>query len=130
MKNSRTLFPALCMGIVLVLNGCAGTRLAVLPNEVAAPPGVKENHVVHNGDTVTIILKDGLKISGEVKEVTSTYVLVGQIGNFGYTESLVAATDIEKVELGSGGKIWIPLVVAAGTLVVWSISQLTGPGFN
>ena len=70
-----------------MVTGCSTTRQVHLPGEVVAPAEEqKEVLLVQVGETVTLFLKSGEEVKGEVAAVDLEKVVLGWPGNYGYRE--------------------------------------------
>lgn len=88
--------------LALILQaGCSTTQQVHLPGEVVVPDeGQKEIHLVQVGETVTLFLKSGDKVRGEVIEVDLEKVVLGRPGNYGYREETYYAVELDRIEAG------------------------------
>lgn len=94
----RNFFLAL-LGLTWCLAGCSTTRQACLPGEAhsAGEEGV-DLRVVQEGQVVTVFLKSGEKVKGEVLEVDLYRLVLGKPSNYGYREDTYQAPEIARIE--------------------------------
>lgn len=96
-KRISTLFWAAC----LFLTGCSTTKQVHLPGEqVVAAEGQDAVLMVREGETVTLFLKSGEEVRGEVVEVDFEKIVLGYPGNYGSREEVYDAVEIDRIEAG------------------------------
>jgi hypothetical protein len=91
---------ALAVILVASATGCATYRTAHVPGSPrpAADQGLSAD-AIYVGASARAVLRNGEKISGNVAAVTDSSVTFGRIGNDGLSERVVAASDLEALEI-------------------------------
>ncbi|MBK7673154.1 MAG: hypothetical protein IPJ24_17475 [bacterium] len=91
---------ALAVILVAGATGCATYRTAHVPGSPrpAADRGTSAD-AIYVGASARAVLRNGEKISGNVAAVTDSSVTFGRIGNDGLSERVVAASDLEVLEI-------------------------------
>jgi len=109
---------------LIPLIGCSTTKPAFLPPDAGEPMSGwgEEIHLVKPGMVVTIFLKSGEKVKGEVVEVTPDEVALGRASNYGFQKDIYPAADIERIEFGkpTGASTFIG-GVAVGMSVMFAL---------
>lgn len=86
---------------LILLAGCSTTKQVHLPGELVVPEdNQKEILLVQVGETVTLFLKSGDEVKGEVVEVDLEKVVLGWPGNYGYREETYYSMEIDRIEAG------------------------------
>ena len=109
--------------LVAFVSGCASFRPASLSLDESADAGATVSDVVEAGQNVRVTLISGEIIEGKVASVFEAGLAVGHMGNYGYTECTVAASEIALLEIqswSSGSKIAV--YAAAGVFVVGALA--------
>jgi hypothetical protein len=92
-------FLLLSLAVCGPLVGCSTTRQAHLPGDL--PPDREDAaglRVVAKGQAVTVWLKSGEKVNGEVLEADPHRLVLGRPGNYGYREDIYPAAEIARIE--------------------------------
>jgi len=101
MKHRYTDLLALAFPTLVILTGCSTTRQVHLPGEIVVPSeNQKEVLLVQVGEYVTLFLKSGDVVKGEVIDVDLKKVVLGKPGNYGYREETYYSVEIERIEAG------------------------------
>jgi hypothetical protein len=108
--------------LVAFVSGCSGYRPASLSLDDSADAGATISDVVKPGQNVRVTLVSGEIIVGKVASVSEAGLDIGHTGNYGYSERMVAASEITLLEIQSwstGSKIAV--YTAAGVFVVGAL---------
>lgn len=91
---------ALAVILVASATGCATYRTAHAPGSPrpATDQGLSAD-AIYVGASARAVLRNGEKISGNVTAVTDSSVTFGHVGNDGLKERVVAASDLEALEI-------------------------------
>jgi len=127
------------MGLVLmasVLLGCSNYRQAVLPNSTAEVDKEQRKPTVRVGQIVRMSLVSGEIVEGEVTRVDDQSVILGNSGNYGFTEEEYLVVQIQSVEVHRssdavakmGGGMTVVLFGAAALLIAVGLSGGLSPG--
>lgn len=101
MKHRNPNLLALAFPALVILTGCSATKQVHLPGEIVVPSeNQKEVLLVQVGEAVTLFLKSGDVVKGEVIEVDLKKVVLGKPGNYGYREETYYSVEIERIEAG------------------------------
>jgi riboflavin transporter FmnP len=83
------------------------------------------DEAVQKGQVARIFLKNGASIAGTVTKVSPESVTIGKVGNYGFEEALILATEIERIEVESSSSqesiaagVVGTVVIAAGAIVL------------
>jgi len=125
--NSRPIRKLLSIALlVFFVSSCTSTRVSKLP-DLGSSSGVPQEdaHVLGVGDTAIVYTTSGGIIRGEVVEVSSEFVMLGRIWNYGHEESRIESDGIDRIELVKEGSILPFLGLVTIGFVVWSAEQLS-----
>ena len=111
--------PILLIVLATFVSGCAGYRNSYLPSEgLSNELPISSEEIVQVGQVGRIFLKNGTSISGTITEVSAESVIVGKVGNYGFEETLILATDIERIEVESRSPMDPLMTGLVGTIVI------------
>jgi hypothetical protein len=120
----RPLALLLLVTVPLMLTGCTAPR----PRSLPTAAGAADHRPVEVGDDVTVTLRSGEVLTGEVLELAGDHLVVSKSGNFGRQETPIPHADIATIsvnKLTTGGK-----VVVAGISVVLTFAILVLLGWS
>lgn len=88
--------------LVIFISGCASYRTASFP---AATPGGAASRpdeiVISENANVRLTLNNGQAMSGEVVRISQDEIVLGKVGNYGFAETVIKASDIKTIEVES-----------------------------
>jgi len=102
-----------------LLSGCSYQQMALPDNPEPVEEVGGDLPVVKVRQKVRILTHDGSTHDGEVVSVTPDRIVIGKPGNFGYTETPIAASDI--AEIKTEKNYTVVTVVAASLAVVFAL---------
>ena len=104
------------------LSGCASSRVSILPGGRDMPEDeVGDLHVLAVGDEAIVIMLDGSEVKGSVVEVSSSSIVLGHTGNFGYGETRIESQSIDSIDWVNDGSLWPLFAVVVVGAVVWMV---------
>jgi hypothetical protein len=113
----RPLALLLLVTVPLMLTGCTAPR----PRSLPTATGTADHPPVAVGDNVTVELRSGEVLTGEVLELADDHLVMGKPGNFGRQETPVPYADIATIsvnKLTSGGTVAVAGVSVVLTFVI------------
>jgi len=101
------------------LSGCSSYRVPILSGGRDMPEDeAGDLHVLAVGDEVIVVMLDGGEAKGSVLEISSSSIVLGHTGNYGYDETRIESQSIDRIDLVKIGVNWPLLVVGVGVVVV------------
>lgn len=110
--------------LITMLTGCTAPR----PRSLPTAAGAADHRPVEVGDDVTVTLRSGEVLTGEVLELADDHLVVSKSGNFGRQETPISYAEVATIsvnKLTTGGK-----VAAAGVSVVLTFVILVLLGWS
>ncbi len=105
-------------GLVAFLTGCSGYKTAVVPGTGnPSQPLDPTAPVLAEGMVAKVHLLSGETLQGEVVSFDSEYLSIGRVGNYGFEETKILLSDIDRVEVESMPKEASLSLGVAGTLM-------------
>lgn len=113
----RPLTLLLLVTVPLLLAGCSAPR----PRSLPTAAGQADHRPVEVGDDVTVTLRSGEVLTGEVLELADDHLVVSKSGNFGRQETPISYADIATIsvnQLTGGGKVAVAGISVVLTFVI------------
>lgn len=115
----------LSIALLVLLAGCSGFKPAKLPTtqgDLAEEEATRPVVVV--GAPAKVYLKSGTVVEGDVVQVDSESITIGQAGNYGLKESTFLTSEIEKIEVASSSKASSLAASAVGGVMLVAVSAV------
>ena len=125
----------LSAGLLAFLAGCSGYRTAVIPGAGDTLEQVDSDApVLSEGMVAKVYLLTGETLQGEVVRFDPEVLTIGIVGNYGFEETKILFSEIDRVEVESIAKATagparaggVVLMVLAGLLVVVMVGCAVG----